>query len=1010
MKCRATVRLGLAVVGLCAVAGLLPAPAQGDTFYSWFDSTGASTADPKMVLRYGDGFVAIEGEYALKADGTVWKSARTRIDRMPGLSDIVQITSGSIVRKRDGTVWTWGDGQYNIAQMPGLSNVVAISAALSGPNIKALALKSNGTVWAWGQGPVGDGSTTNCSTPVQVVPGLTNVTHISAGGVARYALTSGGTVWAWGQGPLGDGSAYLQTVPSPVQVPGLSNVGVRAICGADIGGWAILTNGTALGWGYNSKGEVGSGDSAQHLTPVPVKGSGTTPLQGVRDIAYMIPGNGALKADGTVAVWGGGLFGYNGFSPALLSSITGISRFGFLRREAVPVEVGAQTVAVPEGGTATMSVRLGAAPTGVTTVNLMRVSGDLDLTVAAGASLTFTPANWDGWQSVTLAAAEDADTSCGTADFSAGVLGYPADTLVRVTEIDNDATSGNTLWTWGANDYGQLGDGTQTPRVLPVRVFRNVVSVAGGATHSLAIDGTGNVWAWGRNKYGQLGVNRNSDMELWPVQAVISNVTVDAGDYEWGYPTVALKADGTVWSPGMTQFFQQSGVSDVIGVALGSYHRVALKRNGTVWTWGSNYRLSLGLTNDLSYNAYFPTQIPGLAGIVAVSAGPCHTVAIKSDGTLVGWGENGSGQLGDGTFTDRPTPVAVAAGLSNVTAIAAGGIWSADVLVSHTLALKADGSVWAWGENSDGQLGDGTTINSATPVRVVGLSNVTAIAANGCHSVARTSDGRAWTWGWNGYGQLGDGTLTSRSTPAPVSGVSGVVAISAGERHTLAVGAEGAASAVAADDAYSTPQDTALIVAAPGVLANDTGTGLTAVMVSDPAHGTAVLVPDGRFIYMPQPGYSGADSFAYKACMGALESNVGVVRLTVVANNNHPPTITTAAAATSNPVTLPAGITVSVAASDPDNDALTYSWTQVTGPGAATFSAPTAASSGVTFSGAGEYQLQVMVSDGRGGSASSSVLVRVNLNFDIRADVNHDGAVNALDSQIIIKNFGSVTK
>ncbi len=408
-------------------------------------------------------------------------------------------------------------------------------------------------------------------------------------------------------------------------------------------------------------------------------------------------------------------------------------------------------------------------------------------------------------------------------------------------------------------------------------------------------------------------------------------------------------------------------------------------------------------------SVYTPEQVLGLGGVIAVAVGQAHTVALKSDGTLVGWGENESGQLGDGSLVYRPTPVPVAAGLSNVTAIASSGIFSQQSLrVSNTLALRADGSVWAWGENSDGQLGDGTKITRTTPVRVMGLSNVTAIAANGCHSVACTSDGRAWTWGWNGDGQLGDGTFTSRAVPAPVAGISGVVAIGAGIYHTLAVGAEGAPSAVAADDAYSTPQDTALIVAASGVLANDTGTGLTAVKVSDPTHGTALLVPDGGLMYMPQPGYSGADSFLYKACKGTLESNVGVVRLTVVASNNRRPTLVSAAWADPNPVALPAGTTVHVVASDPDSDALSYTWSTVSGSGTATFATPGAADSGVTFSAGGSYRLRVTVTDGKGGSVTSevSVIVTGGSDVDPRADCNRDGIVNVFDLQIVIDNFG----
>jgi hypothetical protein len=127
------------------------------------------------------------------------------------------------------------------------------------------------------------------------------------------------------------------------------------------------------------------------------------------------------------------------------------------------------------------------------------------------------------------------------------------------------------------------------------------------------------------------------------------------------------------------------------------------------------------------------------------------------------------------------------------------------------------------------------------------------------------------------------------------------------------------------------------------------------------------------------------------------------------ADGNRGPVITSAASASPNPVILPAGVTVSVAATDPDNDALTYAWSQVSGAGAATFTAPTAASGGVTFSAPGSYGLQVRVMDSHGAVVNSLVTVMVSLDFDIRADVNHDGSVNALDSQIVIKNLGKTT-
>jgi alpha-tubulin suppressor-like RCC1 family protein len=155
------------------------------------------------------------------------------------------------------------------------------------------------------------------------------------------------------------------------------------------------------------------------------------------------------------------------------------------------------------------------------------------------------------------------------------------------------------------------------------------------------------------------------------------------------------------------------------------------------------------------------------ATVAQVAAGRAHTVALKSDGTVWAWGDNAYGQLGDGTTAQRAAPVQVS-GLAGVTAIAASQY--------HTVALKGDGTVWALGENGFGQLGDGTTTERDTPVQVTGLTGATGIAAGNCHTVALKSDGTVWGWGYNGFGQLGDGTTTAwRPTPVQASGISGVI-------------------------------------------------------------------------------------------------------------------------------------------------------------------------------------------------------------------------------------------
>jgi hypothetical protein len=189
-------------------------------------------------------------------------------------------------------------------------------------------------------------------------------------------------------------------------------------------------------------------------------------------------------------------------------------------------------------------------------------------------------------------------------------------------------------------------------------------------------------------------------------------------------------------------------------------------------------------------NSPAPIRVLGVEHAVAIAAGSAHSLALEADGTVWAWGRNDSGQLGSGQRGDRHRPVRVDT-LDGVTAIAAGA--------SHSLALKADGTVWAWGWNAHGQLGDGTVAAShPSPVRVSGLEHVVAIAAGGYldalfatigHSLALRRDGTVWAWGWNKLGQLGDGGGDDRRVPVPVAGLRGVTAIAAGGSHSLALAA-----------------------------------------------------------------------------------------------------------------------------------------------------------------------------------------------------------------------------
>lgn len=322
--------------------------------------------------------------------------------------------------------------------------------------------------------------------------------------------------------------------------------------------------------------------------------------------------------------------------------------------------------------------------------------------------------------------------------------------------------SDGSLWAWGDNWQGKLGDGTSINRATPVLVGQDFVAVAAGLNHTVGLKADGTVWAWGYNAVGQIGDGTWTG-RLLPVQVGAGMVAIATG----GDSTFAIAQDGGLWAWGANGGTLGDGTqanrnrpaqtgSDFADVVTGQGHTAAVKSDGRLWFWGYNFYGQAG--DGGTANKLIPVQLA--TGVNTVAAGGYHTIALKTDGSLWTWGLNSSGQLGNGSTIAVSGMVRIGDGFTR----AAAGI-------AHTLAVKTDGSLWAWGNNNGrGQLGDGTTIDRSSPVRVG--EGFLAVAAGDGHTLALKTDGSAWSWGGNFNGQLGDGTsfVIARITQQAITG------------------------------------------------------------------------------------------------------------------------------------------------------------------------------------------------------------------------------------------------
>ncbi len=612
---------------------------------------------------------------------------------------------------KDGKIWAWGDnvngqlgdGTYSNRVIPkqiGTDNKwVGVTAGW----LCSFGIKSDGSLWSWGDnssGQLGDGTTTNKNNPLQIGNGNSWI-GIAAGQKHTVGLKADGTLWAWGDnsfGQLGDGTLLNKSIP--IQI-GIDDRWVEVIA-AGYHTIGLKSDGTLWAWGRNNYGQLGDGTQVDKNSPIQI---GTdNRWSSVKAGIWHSMG---LKSDGTLWAWGLNDYGQLGD--------------GTMIGKNSPEQIG----------------------------------------------------NENNWRTI---APSGHFTHC----------------------IKSDGT----LWAWGANSDGELGDGTTIAKSSPVQIGTDndwVTVIGGGDFHCLALRSNGTLWSWGYNYFGQLGdgttVNNSTPQSISTTQ---NNWLNTAAGFNH---TVSLKSDGTLWAWGMNNSGQLGDATSInktcpvqitnehkwTSITTGGDHTLSLKSDGTLWAWGANYNGQLGDGTIVDKNS--PVQIGSDNKWISISAGFYHSLGLKSDGTLWAWGLNNSGQLGDGTFVNKLNPVQIGSDNKWVS-VCGGGDWYTTGSY-YSVGLKSDGTLWAWGNNVFGQLGDGTVIAKINPIQIGSDNKWVSISAGMRHTLGLKSDGTLWAWGGNNYGQLGDGTISNKISPVQIGTDNKWIAIKAGSFHSVGLKSNG---------------------------------------------------------------------------------------------------------------------------------------------------------------------------------------------------------------------------
>jgi alpha-tubulin suppressor-like RCC1 family protein len=859
-----------------------------------------------VKIATGGELQGVGASLALKSDGTMWFWGRennlnprtylspNQVGSLTNWSKVVASASRAMAIKTDGTLWVWGSGTSGSMGLG--SQAVAYSPTQLGTDTNwadaavsdtvSLAIKSTGTLWAWGangNGELGDGTTTTRSSPVQI-GGLTDWSRVAVRS-SSYAIKTNGTLWSWSGGLLGDG---LGRRSSPAQVGAETNWAEIKTGTSHV--MVLKSNGTLWAWGNNDFGQLG----LNLATYSPVQKTSDTDWSIVSSArSYVL----AIKTNGTLWGWGGANWGQLGLG----STLYAVS----------PVQIGSDTnwdkvyasdvysMAIKTNGTLWAIGGLG------TSGQFGNGTGNRSSPVQIGSD--------SNWQNLSLGytyshAVKTDGTLWAWGSSTAGALGLGATTVVTSpvqVGADNDwartfksSNSGanfvlarkanNSLWAWGSNSNGALGDGTTVSKSSPIQIGSDTdwSLISCGPQTVLALKSAGTMWAWGSNstlRYGMVSASRSSPVQvgsdtdwltvetngaetgnqtnqtyaiktngtLWAWGSTGLNLGLGASsmttavtlptqigsDTNWskisaGGAVYAIKTTGTLWGWGsnsqgqlMIDALRPSQVgsdTDWSKIATGENHTLALRTTGTLWAWGRNHVGQIGNGASTSNSYFSPVQVGAETDWTEISTFTNLSFGLRGTGTLWAWGVNWSGELGDGTFTSRSSPVQI--GADNWQGIFSGGssygiksgqLWSwgsnsvgqlglfngspvqlgtatnwAEVSVGDSaefaLAVTSTGTLWAWGVNWLGMLGTNNTTTYSSPVQVGALSDWSKVATGGRFSLAIKTNGTLWAWGNGGLGRLGLGNTTSYSSPVQVGTTGGWQQISAGQSTSAA--------------------------------------------------------------------------------------------------------------------------------------------------------------------------------------------------------------------------------